>query len=400
MLRVLPVLFACLATACFTGADWLQFRGNDANGVAASPVDPALVDKVAWKAPLPGRGLSGPTVVGNQVVLSCSSGFNDDRLHVLSFDADTGEQQWSRQFWATGRTQCHKKMCVATPQVASDGERLFAFYSSNDLICLDLAGNLLWYRGLGLDFPNASNSLGMSSSPVLSGDTVIVQVESDAEAFSMGLDVATGVTRWKIDRPRGSNWTSPAILRKAEKGRDLVLLQSGKGLAAVRPDTGETVWEYEEGASRIPSSLAEGGLIFLPAGGLTALRPVPGGSTPELLWQDNRFSPSTASPVAIGGRVYVSNRAGVVSAVNATTGNLDWRVRLTGPFTATPIAAGDYLYFVSEKGMLQVVEAGKEKGSIAVEFDLQETILGTPAVVDGALYVRSDAHLWKLGGSK
>ena len=156
----------------------------------------------------------------------------------------------------------------------------------------------------------------------------------------------------------------------------------------------------EEGASRIPSSLAEGGLIFLPAGGLTALRPVPGGSTPELLWQDNRFSPSTASPVAIGGRVYVSNRAGVVSAVNATTGNLDWRVRLTGPFTATPIAAGDYLYFVSEKGMLQVVEAGKEKGSIAVEFDLQETILGTPAVVDGALYVRSDAHLWKLGGSK
>ncbi|MCA9117363.1 MAG: PQQ-binding-like beta-propeller repeat protein, partial [Planctomycetaceae bacterium] len=242
MLRTVPAVFAALAIACLTGADWLQFRGNDANGVAESPVPPDQIDQVAWKVSLPGRGLSGPTVVGDQVVLSASSGFNDDRLHVLSFDAATGEQQWERQFWATGRTQCHQKMCVATPQIASDGERLFAFYSSNDLVCLDLEGNLLWYRGLGADFPNASNSLGMSSSPLVVGNTVIVQVESDAEAFSMGVNVENGLTRWKIDRPRASNWTSPALLRKAEGDRDLVLLQSREGLAAVRPETGETVW--------------------------------------------------------------------------------------------------------------------------------------------------------------
>jgi outer membrane protein assembly factor BamB len=87
---------------------------------------------------------------------------------------------------------CHNKMCVATPTPASDGKRIFAFYSSNDVICLDLAGNLLWYRGLTFDYPNASNSLGMASSPVVVNDTLVVQVESDAEAFAVGLDTQTG----------------------------------------------------------------------------------------------------------------------------------------------------------------------------------------------------------------
>ncbi len=140
-----------------------------------------------------------------------------DRLHVLSFDAATGQLQWERQFQATGRTGCHEKMCVATPTPASDGERIFAFYSSNDLICTDLAGNLQWYRGLGAEFPNASNSLGMSSSPIVIGSTVIAQVESDAEAFAIGVDTISGETKWKIDRPRKANWTSPTIMPGTER---------------------------------------------------------------------------------------------------------------------------------------------------------------------------------------
>ena len=104
--------------------------------------------------------------------------------------------------------------------------------------------------------------------------------------------------------------------------------------------------------------------------------------------------------MAANGQVYVSNRAGVVSAADAKTGKLDWRVRLTGPFTATPLVAGEYLYFVNEKGAVQVIKAGKESGELTAEFDLKETILCTPAIADGALYVRSDEHLWKLGGRK
>ena len=97
--------------------DWRQFRGNDANSIALGENLPTELSggSIAWKVELPGRGLSGPIAVGQQVLLTASSGYSQDRLHILSIDAETGETQWERQFEATGRTGCHPKMCAATP---------------------------------------------------------------------------------------------------------------------------------------------------------------------------------------------------------------------------------------------------------------------------------------------
>lgn len=391
------IFAACLGlTAASAHADWRQFRGTNANGVADGPA-PANLDEPAWKVELPGRGLSGPTVVGDKVFLTASSGFRQDQLHVLCFDAKTGKQLWERKFWATGRTQCHRKMCVATPQAASDGKRIFAFYSSNDLVCLDLDGNLLWFRGLTHDFPNASNSVGMSSSPVVAGDTLVVQVESDAFSFATGIDVTNGVSRWRKKRPQRANWTSPTLLKSANGGTPLALLQSSAGLTAVEPKSGKVVWNYGDGASTIPSSTAANGLVYVPSHGLTALRPIDDSPAPEQLWREGRLGPSTASPLVYGGKVYTLNSAGVVKCADAKTGKQEWQLRLAGPFSSTPVAAGGRLYFFSEKGLAVVVDVrGEGRGKIVAKEELGETILCTPAVSDGAIYVRSDGHLWKF----
>ena len=135
-------------------ADWRQFRGNDANGVAEGAAPPTTfsdTENIAWKIDLPGRGLSSPIVVGDKVFVSASSGPRQDRLHVICFNAKDGTELWHRQFWATGRTACHPKTCVAAPTPCSDGKRVFAVYSSNDAVCLDLDGNLQWVRALTLD---------------------------------------------------------------------------------------------------------------------------------------------------------------------------------------------------------------------------------------------------------
>ena len=97
---------------------------------------------------------------------SCS-GARQERLHIICFNASDGKRRWERQFWATGRTTCHEKISVAAPTPVSDGSHVFALFSSNDLVCLDLEGRLLWLRGLMRDYPNASNNLGLSSSPLL-----------------------------------------------------------------------------------------------------------------------------------------------------------------------------------------------------------------------------------------
>src|SRR6186713_727633 len=97
-------LFALVTLASpLSAADWLQFRGSDNRGVAADATPPtqfSATENVAWKAALPGNGVSGPIVIGDRVVVTASSGaVKQDRLHVLCFDAKSGKQLWQRQFW-------------------------------------------------------------------------------------------------------------------------------------------------------------------------------------------------------------------------------------------------------------------------------------------------------------
>jgi outer membrane protein assembly factor BamB len=388
-----------IGTLClFAGADWLQFRGTDTNGVAAGPAPPVKFsgkDNVAWKADVPGRGVSGPIVVAGKVVVTSSSGFRRDRLHVICFDAKSGKQEWEREFWATGRTFCHPTSAVAAPTPCSDGKQIYAFYSSNDLICLDLEGNLKWLRGLTHDYPTAANDVGMSSSPVVIGDTVIVQVENYGESFVAGVSTLDGETRWKVARPRAFNWASPSVLR-GKGGDDLVLLQSGKSVEAVRPRTGETIWRHETACSNIPSTTADGDTVYVPTAGLTAFRGEPGSASPKSLWSENRLGPSSSSPVAHEGRVYVL-RGSVLVCGDAETGQPLWQLRVRGQqFWATPLLADKHLYLASAEGLVQVIDVSGKQGKIVGESNVADEIYATPAIAHGALYVRTGKQLWKI----
>ncbi len=379
-------------------ADWRQFRGNTATGVAeATDVAKAADLEVTWSAPLVGRGLSSPIIVGDRVFVTSCSGYRQDRLHVACFQVSDGKPLWERQFWATGRTMSHPKTCNAAPSPASDGERIFAMFSSDDLICLDLDGNLEWYRGLMVDFPNASNSLGMAQSPLVVAGTLVVQIENDSQSLAVGVDPETGISRWTSERPKRANWTSPAVLPGPTPQDDLILLQSSAGLAGVRPATGEIVWNYDNGASTIPSSTVDGGRIFVPSNGITALQVSAGSANPEVLWNESKLGPGTASPIVVDGQLLVLNRAGVLLCAKTDNGETLWQKRLEGPFSSSPAAAAGHLFFFSENGLAQVVKLGAE-GEIVKTKDLAETILCTPAIAGNAVFVRSDQTLWKIGG--
>src|SRR3954469_25544801 len=108
LMRGLACVLSLVVFSANTRAeDWRQFRGNESSGVSAERNLPTRLDQAAtlkWKSSLPGRGLSGPVVIGDRVFLTASSGYRDDQLHVLCFSAATGELLWDRQFKATGRT--------------------------------------------------------------------------------------------------------------------------------------------------------------------------------------------------------------------------------------------------------------------------------------------------------
>ena len=398
-MRSIPTLYAVVTLLpALLGADWLQFRGTENTGVAVDATPPVkfnATENVAWKMPLPGRGVCGPIVIGDRVVVTASSGpVKEDRLHVLCFDAASGKQLWHRQFWATGRAYHHPTSSNAAPTPASDGQRIFAFYSSNDLVCLDLEGNLLWYRGLAFDWPKVGNDVGMSSSPIVVGDTVVVQAENQGDSFAAGIDTATGETRWRVSRSAAANWVSPAALRGKE-GKHAVLLQSADGLTAYDSKSGEQLWKYDVACAGIPSATTMGDRIFLPANGLTVLDAKPDSTSPTLAWDSNRLAPGNASPVIFEDKVYLLTRVGVLTCGDAKTGDLLWQERLKGTFWATPVIANRHAYCINHEGQCLVVKLG-DKGELVHTAELGEGFLGTPAVAGNALYLRGDKHLWKI----
>jgi outer membrane protein assembly factor BamB len=396
----LVVLIATIAIGLDArGDDWRQFRGSDSSGVSREANLPVALDDpatLAWKADLPGRGLSGPVVVGNRVFLTSSAGYRDDKLHVLCFSAETGEQLWDREFRATGRTICHETMCMATPQACSDGERIYAYYSCNDVICLDLDGRLVWYRGLGLDYPNASSSLGMSSSPVIVDGVLVLQLDTESESFAAGLNARTGETRWKVARARAATYASPALFRPAGDAAAQVLLQSHSSLQSVDYRTGDVNWELTQRCGETASTTVAGELLVAPLQGLSVLRPVEGDAAPELLWNESTLTPDTPTPVVYQDRVYVLKNS-VLTCAELQTGKIDWRLRLPCKFAyASPVAGDGHLYIVDENGMVLTVALGGAKGEVKSKVELEEPVLCTPALAGGGLYLRSDKHLWRF----
>tara|TARA_B100001093_G_scaffold156086_2_gene148707 strand:+ start:3397 stop:4623 length:1227 start_codon:yes stop_codon:yes gene_type:complete len=407
-MKTSQIILTALLCSVSAQADWLNFRGPHASGYDAeatgSPKE-LNEDTLAWKAPLPGRGLGSAITIGDKVFVTAASGPDQKQLHVICFNGADGEPIWERRFWATGRTMAHNKTCVAAPTPASDGERIYAFYSSNDVICLDLEGNLIWLRGLTLDYPNASNSLGMSSSPLVVGNTLVVQVENDSESFAAGLDKLSGINNWKLDRPKTANWTSPTTLNV--DGEEIVALQSSEGVLGVVPDTGSQIFNFEDGAATIPSSASVGDSLYIPSSGLTAITVKTDGSETVKHWNESAQRPGTPSPLVINDKVFIINNAGVLNCANRETGERLWRIRLersdksgtpVGSFSGSPVAGAEGLiYLFSEAGVGLVIDVSGDEGEIVSEIELGETILSSASLDDGAVYIRSDGHLWKFG---
>lgn len=391
------IALCLLHTMVLLSDDWKQFRGSSSTGLSAEVNLPTKVGEghILWRADLPGRGLSSPIIIGDKIFVTAAGGNEQERLMVLCFDARSGQSIWKRTFWATGRTMCHEKTCVAAPTPVSDGKHIVALYSSNDLVCLDLEGNLKWLRGITVDYPNVSNSLGMASSPVMVGGVLITQVENDSQSLALGIRVDDGKNIWQLARPKGANWTSPIPLH--DRPEPSVALQSKTGIDVVHAHTGALLSSYQDGAATIPSSVLVGSTLLSPSHGITALDISGHQEEMPRLWRSRALSPATASPMVMDNAVFVVNNAGVLTRGNLDGGKREWQLRLKGPFSASAVGFGTIQYWVNEKGLLQVVDVSAEEGEILSTLDLGQTVLGTPSIAHGALFIRSDQTLWKIG---
>ena len=416
-------LFACLVVSCsfstpkaVEAGDWLGFRG-DGRSFAPASKPPTEFDgengtNIAWRTKVGGRGIGGPLVIGDQVIVTGCQGEDERDLLVESYSAETGHIQWSRPMRATGRPYTHPTSSNASPTPVSDGQRVIALFSSCDLICYDLAGKLQWYRALAVDHPKTGNDVSMSSSPVIVDGVVVVQLENQGDSFAAGIDVATGKTLWTVERNEGSNWSSPQAV-KLDDGVMAVSMHNRESIDLLDAKTGKQLAHYDVEADGTASATFASPYLVVPGSSTVCIRMTvdpgaepaqaepaqakPGDVKTSILWESNRLRPSRCSPVISDDRVYMS-KGSVLVAGSLSDGSVLWQLRLgkLKDIWATPVMTGSGLYVIGSDGTVVVVNDDGSKGKVVAENQLGEKVLASPAVSGDALYFRTENGLIKV----
>jgi len=405
-LRLPGVLLACLLLASPTPArgeeDWLQFRGPGGRSAntARTPIDFGGEDKrnILWMQETAGRGVASPVVVGSRVMVTGSGGEDERDLDVEAFDTDTGQRLWRRTFHALGRPYTHPTSANAAPTPVSDGESIFALFSSCDLVSLGIDGRLNWYRALAVDHPQTGNDVSMSSSPAVIEGVVLVQLENQGDSFLAGIDARTGRDLWQRPRPRRANWSSP-LATTLPDGSNVFVVQSAESIQLIRPRDGEALFEISLAGNSVASPVASGSFLLLPTDGLALLDVR--GKSPEILYQSTRLQTRNASHVVAGDRVYAC-RGSVLVAGRLADGEVLWQQRLNNirSVWATPVATASGIYVFDQDGNVAIVRDNLNDAEPSSEIIAQLTIpgpvLASPAVVGSAIYVRSENAVYKI----
>ncbi len=397
-------LFFGLSTVSLAAQDWSEFRGSGGTNVADDSKVPLKIsdtENLAWKVELPGRGPSGPLVLNDRVYVTCSAGDNQDQLYVVCMDANSGEKVWQRRFWATGRCFCHPLSANAAPTPCTDGEFIYAFYSSNDIFCLDLDGNLMWCRGLAVDHPKAGHDTGMSSSPVVFNGTVVCQVENEGDSFVVGLDTKDGTTKWEIEREKEISWASPVIFNKGGEN-PYCLLQSQDRSTVVHLSDGTSAWEKSGEGHSISSPVVVGNRVFVPIDGLTVIEFDETNDHPiSEVMNSSRIAAGSQSNIIHQDKIYSFGRGGIMTCSDINSGDEVWKARVGGQHWTTPVVANGHMFFFDQEGKATVVNVEGEFEDAAdrivhtFEFD-GEVFLGSPAISGDAMFMRSDKFLYKF----
>jgi outer membrane protein assembly factor BamB len=407
---VVPVTALMLACSWAHAENWPGWRGPQRNGVTTdrgAPLNWAADSGVLWKVPLPGSGISNPIVWEDRVICTSSDGPNQQDLHVICLDRNSGRQQWHARFWGTAPTLHHEtKSSMASPSPVTDGERIFAFFGSGDLFCVDFDGKLLWQRSLASEYGVFENRFAASSSPLVYDDTVILQCDHYGASYALAVDKLTGANRWKTDRPEvWLSWSSPVVAADSQ-GRDELLLCSSEKMDALDPRSGQKLWTLRGMAREcIPTPVVGRGLIYAvsgPNGTSFAVRPGGRGDVTDthVEWTSTRGNPYVPSAILVGEHYYLVDDHGVGTCLDAATGKTLWRKRLGKDFTASPVSAEGRVYFTDESGATLVVRADADRYEELARNAIDQPVFASPAISGGCIFLRSATHLWCLGEAK
>jgi outer membrane protein assembly factor BamB len=410
---------ATLIAACAlnsTAQEWTRFRGPNGTGISHAKTIPTHItpSDINWKATLPGTGHSSPVLWGEQVFVTCT-GDKAGGLSVLCLSASDGRVLWSREFSLTPFPR-HQFNSFASSTPTVDAERVYVLWNEPEhyvLTALDHDGKTIWQR----DFGPFVSQHGCGISPIIYENKIILGNDQDdaksvkdstrsGVSFLTAADARTGKTLWQTPRRSAVVAYSTPCIFEPKGGRPAVIFNSqGNGISALDPQTGNVLWSYDDAFDKrcVSSPLIVGDLILGSCGSggggnfVTAIKPDNGTNRPHLAWQLKKSAPYVPTGIALDNRIWLWSDSGIVTCLNASTGDIRFQERVGGNYFGSPVWVDGRLFCVSTSGELVVVEAS-DKFNVLHRFALDELCHSTPAVALGRMFIHTEKHLFSLGG--
>ncbi len=388
-------------------ADWPEFRGKTGQGISAAsgvPLKWGVAENIAWKIEIPGKGWSSPVVAAGNIYLTTAIGESQSgaTLHALCLDAKSGKLLWNTEIFNAGSgatSAMHKKNSLASPTPIVTADRLFVHFGHMGTAALDLTGKIVWKQtSLAYEINH-----GNGGSPALADGMLFINYDAVNDPYLAALDAATGAVRWKIPRDTPAkkkfSFSTPLVI-----GTQVISPASGL-VGGYDAKTGKEQWRvtYGEGYSVVPRPVFADGKVFVsssfdkPIVKAIKLEGATGDVTEtHVPWTLGKGAPHTASMIISGDHIFLVSDAGIATCADYRTGNVVWTERLPGNYSASPVLAENRLYFLNETGTTTIVRPSA-KFEILATNAIDEPTLASPAVVDGAILIRSEKHLWRFG---
>ena len=396
---------------CSMKADWPQFRGPDGQGHSKEkniPIEWSDEKNVKWKMPVPGKGFSSPVIFNNQIWMTSAE--NEGKsLHAICLDKDNGKLIHNIKVISIDDAgPRHRLNGYASPTPVIDQKHVFVHFGPRGTACLNKKGEVIWKN---TDF-NYNVIQGGASSPVLHNDLLFLTCDGIDFQFLVALEKQTGKVKWKQERSHLEAAAKKQAIAKMSYSTPLIqsvggitqLVCSGADhVASYNINDGKEIWWMPYNGFSIVGRPSYGNNLFYVVGSIRqdhfciyTVRPGSGKlREDQIVWQYSKGVPHVSSPILVDTEIYFVHDGGVASCLNALTGELIWNERLGGNYDASPIEIQNRLYFLNREGKATVLSTGKKFKKLATN-QLKGTFKASPAVADGALFLRNDTHLFRI----
>lgn len=278
----------------------------------------------------------------------------------------------------------------AAPTMTTDGRNVYVIFATGDLAALDLSGNRIWVKNLGVP----DNHYGHSSSLFLYKNILLIQYDHSDSKQLIGLLAPSGVEIYRTMRDVQLSWASPVMFRFEDSMQ--IVLNSNPFVISYNPETGKELWRIKCMDGEVaPSPAYANGMVYVvnEYARLAAIRIAP---TPELIWEYEDDLSEVSSPLATSNLLFMASSYGAVTCFNNKTGEVFWNHEFEEGFYSSPVLAGEQVYLIDMAGVTQIFKADSSFQLVS-QSPLGERAMTIPAFKEGQIYIRGINNLFCIG---